>query len=148
MSDPVEDFLAREKDGLAGLENEIPSAFDGKISEILFLRLIVWLLISRKFPALSSDSFGGNSNADGLNDGLDSYSGGEIDGGFKSWNRGGTDGVLWADLKDGGNQSWRHLTCFLCLHFCLSSFNPFSTFFNYVIRHGVEENGVNAALII
>lgn len=30
MSDLVEDFLAREKDGLAGLENEIPSAFDGK----------------------------------------------------------------------------------------------------------------------
>lgn len=41
MSDPVEDFLAREKDGLAGLENEIPSAFDGKMSEISFLRLIV-----------------------------------------------------------------------------------------------------------
>lgn len=33
MSDLVEDFLAREKDGLAGLENEIPSAFDGKDSE-------------------------------------------------------------------------------------------------------------------
>lgn len=30
MSDLVEDFLAREKDGLAGLENEIPSAFDGE----------------------------------------------------------------------------------------------------------------------
>lgn len=30
MSDLVEDFLARERDGLAGLENEIPSAFDGK----------------------------------------------------------------------------------------------------------------------
>lgn len=29
MSDPVEDFLAREKDGLAGLENEIPQAFQG-----------------------------------------------------------------------------------------------------------------------
>lgn len=30
MSDLVEEFLAREKDGLAGLENEIPSAFDGE----------------------------------------------------------------------------------------------------------------------
>lgn len=30
MSDLVEDFLAREKDGLAGLENEIPSAIDGR----------------------------------------------------------------------------------------------------------------------
>lgn len=29
MSDPVEDFLAREKDGLAGLESEIPQAFQG-----------------------------------------------------------------------------------------------------------------------
>jgi hypothetical protein len=30
MSDLVEDFLAREKDGLAGLENEIPQAFQGR----------------------------------------------------------------------------------------------------------------------
>lgn len=30
MSDLVEDFLAREKDGLAGLEDEIPQAFQGK----------------------------------------------------------------------------------------------------------------------
>lgn len=36
MSDLVEDFLAREKDGLAGLENEIPSAFDGKQTNITF----------------------------------------------------------------------------------------------------------------
>lgn len=31
MSDLVEDFLAREKDGLAGLEDEIPQAFQGGI---------------------------------------------------------------------------------------------------------------------
>jgi hypothetical protein len=30
MSDLVEDFLAREKDGLAGLEDEIPQAFQGE----------------------------------------------------------------------------------------------------------------------
>lgn len=35
MSDLVEDFLAREKDGLAGLENEIPSAIDGEKPENL-----------------------------------------------------------------------------------------------------------------
>jgi hypothetical protein len=29
MSDLVEDFLAREKDGLQGLENDIPQAFQG-----------------------------------------------------------------------------------------------------------------------
>lgn len=40
MSDLVEDFLAREKDGLAGLENEIPSAFDGKRCLQFSLRLI------------------------------------------------------------------------------------------------------------
>lgn len=34
MSDLVEDFLAREKDGLAGLEGEIPDAFDGKSQKI------------------------------------------------------------------------------------------------------------------
>lgn len=28
MSDPVEEFLAREKDGLAGLEDDIPSALN------------------------------------------------------------------------------------------------------------------------
>ena len=37
MSDLVEDFLAREKDGLAGLEGEIPAAFDGKTMKIYFL---------------------------------------------------------------------------------------------------------------
>lgn len=40
MSDLVEDFLAREKDGLAGLENEIPAAIDGEKSENCFLRFI------------------------------------------------------------------------------------------------------------
>jgi hypothetical protein len=30
MSDMVDDFLAREKDGLAGLEDDIPSAFEGR----------------------------------------------------------------------------------------------------------------------
>lgn len=34
MSDLVEEFLIREKDGLAGLEGEIPSAFDGKAISI------------------------------------------------------------------------------------------------------------------
>ena len=34
MSDLVEDFLAREKDGLAGLEDEIPQAFQGGILRI------------------------------------------------------------------------------------------------------------------
>lgn len=28
MSDPVEDFLARERDELAGLEDDIPSAMN------------------------------------------------------------------------------------------------------------------------
>lgn len=37
----MEDFLAREKDGLAGLENEIPSAFDGEeIVRKIILRFI------------------------------------------------------------------------------------------------------------
>jgi len=54
MSDLVEDFLAREKDGLAGLEGEIPAAFD----------------------AQSGDSFGVNSNPeDGFNDANNSVNG-------------------------------------------------------------------------
>lgn len=31
MSNLVEDFLAREKDGLAGLEGDIPQAFEGDL---------------------------------------------------------------------------------------------------------------------
>lgn len=38
MSDLVEEFLVREKDGLAGLEGEIPSAFDGKATATFYLR--------------------------------------------------------------------------------------------------------------
>lgn len=38
MSDLVEDFLAREKDGLAGLENEIPQAFQGINKEKYFFQ--------------------------------------------------------------------------------------------------------------
>lgn len=42
MSDLVEEFLAREKSELAGLEDDIPSAFNGKekpnILQMQFLR--------------------------------------------------------------------------------------------------------------
>lgn len=58
MSDLVEDFLSRERDGLAGLENEIPSAFDGKELKNILLRFIdllndffllySWLIIQPK----------------------------------------------------------------------------------------------------
>ena len=54
MSDLVEDFLAREKDGLAGLEDEIPQAFQGgflKIDQKNFFNFIdcKFLLTFRKF---------------------------------------------------------------------------------------------------
>lgn len=41
MSDLVEDFLAREKDGLAGLEDEIPQAFQGMKNFLTFHSLLI-----------------------------------------------------------------------------------------------------------
>lgn len=66
MSDPVEDFLAREKDGLAGLEGEIPQAFQGESKYLIkFLDLILLILEN------GDDSFGSNHQMDSFSDGKD-----------------------------------------------------------------------------
>lgn len=41
MSDLVEEFLAREKNELAGLEDDIPSAFNGKKFKILKMKILM-----------------------------------------------------------------------------------------------------------
>lgn len=60
MSDLVEDFLAREKDGLAGLESEIPQAFQGKATKFA------------NFSIFLSENLEILENGDGFNDGMQS----------------------------------------------------------------------------
>lgn len=73
MSDLVEDFLAREKDGLAGLENEIPSAFDGNCC-----LQFSFAIYQGKFILAQNDDGLRNNPSDGFNDGQDSFGGGKI----------------------------------------------------------------------
>lgn len=74
MSDLVEDFLAREKDGLAGLEGDIPSAFECRIFHNSYF---CDLEFSSIFLLAQSEETMKNSSGDGF-DASNSYNEGEF----------------------------------------------------------------------